>query len=356
MLVLALLLATHGVLLAITAVNLVTLHRRGQDRTALGAYPTLSVLIPARNEEDNLRRLLPSLLTQDYPNVEVIVVDDASEDGTAAVLSAHADPHLRVLSGEGPPSGWLGKPHACYQAAEAATGEAFLFLDADAELTDPGALRRLVERFAACGANAVLTGLPRYTGTGGGLLLTSLVPFALLTALPLSLVPRMASPALSALNGQCWMIRAEAYRRYAPHQVVKAEVLEDVKIGRLLKRHGMHLHLRDLGGEVRVEMYRSFGEAWRGFRKNAYLLQGGSLLRFLPLHALFWMLYVVAPFVGWPLLGTTYLLKGLADRAARFPLWVTLLTPLVLLCGALIQLDSAFAHATGRVAWKGRRV
>ena len=353
---LALLLAAHGILLAITAVNLVYLHRRRRDLTPLEAYPVLSVLIPARNEEDNLRRLLPSLLSQNYPNVEIIVVDDASEDGTAAVLTAHDAPRLRVLHGEGPPPGWLGKPHACHQAAEAATGDTFLFLDADAELTDPGALRRLIGRFTACGPNAVMTGLPRYTDTGGSLMLTSLVPFALLTALPLPLMPRTASPALSALNGQCWMIGAEAYRRYDPHRAVQAEVLEDVKIGRLLKRHGMRLHLRDLGSEVRVEMYRSFSEAWRGFRKNAYLLQGGTLLRFLPLHALFWVLYVVAPVVGWPLLITTYLLKGLADCAARFPLWVTVLAPVVLLCGALIQLDSAIAHATGRVAWKGRRV
>lgn len=353
---LALLLAAHGLLLAITAVNLVYLHRRGHDRAPLEATLALSVLIPARNEEDNLRRLLPSLLAQDYPEVEIIVVDDASEDRTASVLAAHADPRLRVLHGDGPPPGWLGKPHACHQAAEAATGTVFLFLDADAELADPHALRRLVERFVACGPDAVLTGLPRYTGTGGGLLLTSLVPFAILTALPLPLVPRTASPALGALNGQCWMIRADAYRRHEPHRAVQAEVLEDVKIGRLLKRHGMHLHLRDLSADVRVQMYRSFSGAWRGFRKNAYLLQGGTWPRFLVLHALFWMLYVVAPFVGWPLLATTYALKGLADRAARFPLWVTVLAPLVLLCGALIQLDSALAHATGRVAWKGRRV
>jgi glycosyltransferase involved in cell wall biosynthesis len=354
--VLILLLAAHGVLLTITTVNLVYLQRRKRDRALLTEYPTLSVLIPARNEEDNLRRLLPSLLAQAYPNVEVIVVDDASEDGTAAVLAAHDDPILRVISEDGPPPGWLGKPYACHQAAEAATGDVFLFLDADAELTDPHALRRLVERFVACGSDPVMTGLPRYADTGGSLLLTSLVPFALLTALPLPLMPRTAAPALSALNGQCWLIRGESYRRYEPHQAVQAEVLEDVKIGRLLKRREMPLHLLDLGGEVRVEMYGSFRDAWRGFRKNAYLLQGGTLLRFIPLHTLFWVLYVLAPFVGWPLLVTTYLLKGLADRAARFPLWVTLLAPFVLLCGALIQLDSAIAHATGHVVWKGRRV
>src|SRR5690606_28279242 len=142
-------------------------------------------LVPARNEEENLARLLPSLLAQDYPAYEVVVVDDASEDGTWAVLEAHADPRLRAVRGEGPPPGWLGKPHALHVAAGRATGAVFLFLDADAELADAGALRRLVERFTALGRGAVMTGMPCYRGEAGGLLLTSMVPFAVLAALPL---------------------------------------------------------------------------------------------------------------------------------------------------------------------------
>src|SRR5690606_26743983 len=147
---------------------------------------------------------LPSLLAQDYPDFQVVVVDDASEDDTAAVLAAHADPRLAVIAGEGPPPGWLGKPHACHQAARRADGALYLFLDADAEAAGPGALRRLVERFAACGPDAVLTGLPRYVDAGGGLLLTSMVPFALLSALPIPLVPRARQASLSGLNGQVW--------------------------------------------------------------------------------------------------------------------------------------------------------
>src|SRR5690606_5202822 len=172
------LLAAHLALLGLTAVNLRYLHRRERDRKTPDAWPRVSVLVPARNEEENLRRLLPSLLAQDYPDFQVVVVDDASEDDTAAVLAAHADPRLAVIAGEGPPPGWLGKPPACHQAARRADGALYLFLDADAEAAGPGALRRLVERFAACGPDAVLTGLPRYVDAGGGLLLTSMVPFA----------------------------------------------------------------------------------------------------------------------------------------------------------------------------------
>src|SRR5690606_16766645 len=112
----------------------------------------------------------------------------------------------------------------------------------------------------------------------------------------------------------------------------------------------------DLTGEVTVRMYRSFGESWRGFRKNAYLIWGGRPLPFLALWVAYALLYVAAPLLGWPLLATLYAIKGGADRAGRLPFWLSLLAPLVLALGALLALDSARAHWTGRVRWKGRDV
>lgn len=354
------LLLLHVGVLLILGGNLVYFALRRGDRAALpAAPPRLSVLVPARNEEYNLERLLPSLLAQDYPDAEFIVVDDASTDGTRAVLErfAAADGRLVVVPGGGPPPGWVGKVHALYQATRRASGEVFLFLDADAALTDPGALWRLAERFAACGPGAALTGLPRYLDRGGAALLTSLVPFAILAALPLPLVPRTRAPGLGALNGQVWMLAADDYRRLEPHAAHPDEVLEDVMIGRFLKREGVRLHLVDLSGELAVRMYGSFGEAWQGFRKNAYLLAGGGrVLPFLLFFSLYAAVWVVAPWLGWPLLAMTYAVKGLIDAWGRMPLWVTLLAPLTLALGALLQLDSALAHARGTVAWKGRRV
>src|SRR5690606_39017507 len=112
----ALLAGLHAVLLAILAVNVVTMRRSRGDRVEPETWPTLSVLIPARNEEENLRRLLPTLAAQDYPGFEVIVYDDGSEDGTAAVVEALEDERFRLLRGEGPPAGWVGKVHALYRA------------------------------------------------------------------------------------------------------------------------------------------------------------------------------------------------------------------------------------------------
>ncbi len=343
----------HAGLWLILLANVVYL-RRCRRRGVLEAYPAVSILIPARNEEDNLRRLLPSLLAQDYPAFEIIVYDDGSDDGTPGVLRAVADARLKTLRGEGPPPGWVGKVHALYQATRHATGALFLFLDADAQLLDAAALRRLVERHAALPDRSVMTGLVRLGG--GGRLLVSLVPNAILTGLPWPLVRPLPVRSLGALNGQCWMIDAGLYRRFEPHEHHKDEVLEDVRIGRFLKGHGVVPVLRDLQGEVAVYMYPHYGAAWRGFRKNAYLIMSGRPWLFVVLCVNFVLTYVLAPFF-WPwFLLSIYLLKGVTDRLSGFPLWVTLPAPVSFLMGVVLQMDSALSHWTGRVSWKGRRV
>ncbi len=376
--VVGLLLVLHAGVLAV-----VTLNRRHLAQSRTDAAPRAGtravVLVPARDEEANLRRLLPSLLAQTGIDWRAVVVDDASTDGTWRVLQEHcarpAGARLDAIRGTGPPPGWVGKVFALHTAAahavpppdgEAPYGpdDAFVFLDADAELTDAGALARLVGRWQGHGGSGTaLTGLPRYRDRGAAALLTSLVPFAVLSALPLPLVPRRPQASLSALNGQIWLLGAADYARLAPHAAHADEVLEDVQIGRFLKRNGVRLHFDDLSASVAVEMYRSFGEAWHGFRKNAYLIGGGTPGRFAVFLALYVLCWVV-PSVAWTFAGvlgllplaTLWLAKGLIDRWGRLPCGVTLAAPVALALGAALLLDSAWAHARGNVAWKGRAV
>lgn len=352
----------HALFLVTLAANLLAFWHTRRDGVAPETLPRLSVLIPARNEELNLARLLPTLVAQDYPDAEIIVYDDGSEDGTWDAIeraSRETASRIRGLRGEGPPPGWVGKVHALYQATRDATGEVYLFLDADAALLDAGALRRLVGRLLAVearadGAGAAVSGLPRLRG--GGLLLTSLVPFSILTALPVALIPRTKSPALAALNGQCWLIRGAEYHRHEPHAHRPDEVLEDVQIGRYLKAQGLRVELHDLGRELEVWMYRSLPDAWAGFRKNAYLLQGGTPLRFAVTQTIYWLAFVVPPFVSPWFLISLYALKVGSDTIGRFPLATRLLAPVSLLLGGLLPFDSALGHWTGAIRWKGRTV
>jgi hypothetical protein len=317
------------------------------------ALPSLTICIPARNEAQNLQRLLPSLLQQEYPDLEVIVWDDGSEDDTWAVLNAFNAPTLTVLRGDGPPDGWIGKVHALYQCTRHATGERYLFLDADAELTGPQALRQLMARHDA--ANTPLsTGLPRLRG--GARLLVSLVPYSILTGLPWPLVPRTDLPALSALNGQCWCIDASLYHDVEPHAEMKDAVLEDVSIGRYLKRLGHPPVLLNVDDLVSVYMYEDLPSAWQGFRKNAYLLMGGGPLAFAGMYGYFAFTWLVAPLLSPWFLASLYGLKWTTDRANGVSTAVTLLAPLSFLLGLVLQFDSAVQHWTDRVTWKGRRV
>ena len=328
--------------------------RRHRTRSPVSDAPSISVLIPARNEARNLRRLIPSLLSQTYPKVEIIVYDDGSEDGTWAVLESFEDERLRPMRGDGPPPGWVGKVHALYQTTQAATGDHYLFLDADAELRGPDALQRIVERYASLPPKSILTGLPRLAG--GAALLVSLVPNAILTGLPWPLVRPIRSNALGALNGQCWMVDAETYHAFEPHETLPNEVLEDVEIGRYLKRQGYTPVLVDLQEELSIYMYESFDAAWKGFRKNAYLLLGGSPFSFAILFVLFATTFVLSPLVALPLIGSVYGLKALTDWRNGFPLWVSVLAPVSYLLASILQADSAWHHLRGRVSWKGRRV
>jgi glycosyltransferase involved in cell wall biosynthesis len=343
----------HILALLITASNMLYLRRSKIIRTVT-EKPLVSVMIPARNEEENIKRLLPSLLAQGYPSFEIIVYDDASEDGTLAVLNACSDPRVRVLRGSGPPPGWIGKVHALYQATRVAQGELYLFLDADTLLEDSDALGRLVNRFLNLPASSVLSGLTRLRG--GGLLLVSLVPTAFLNSIPLALAGKLPFRFMTVMNGQCWMIRSNVYHRFEPHQHLADKVLEDVEIGRYLKGNGVTPVPMDLQDEVAVFMYHGFASAWQGFRKNAYLITGGNPVAFILFFLFYVVAFVLAPlFSAWFVL-SLYLLKLLSDRLARFPLWISILAPVSYVLASLLQFHSAWSHWTGKVSWKGRTV
>ncbi len=342
----------YGLFVAALIGNVIYLRKR--PRVAPDREPSVSILIPARNEAANLRRLLPSLLHQTYSDFSVIVFDDNSEDETWGVLQSFGDARLTALRGEPLPEGWVGKVHALYQASRRAGGDVYLFLDADAELKDPEALRRLVEYHAGCPKLSVMTGLTHLRGRGG--LLVSLVPFAILTGIPWPLIHRIPMRFFGALNGQCWIVAADLYHAHEPHAGHPDEVLEDVIIGRYFISEGILPYLVDVQDEVAVFMYGSLKDAWRGFRKNMYLVMGGNLVGGALFFVFFGLVYVAAPFVSMWFLLALIAMKSYIDRLARFSPALSLLAPASFAMALVLQVDSALHHWLGRASWKGRAV
>lgn len=348
----ALVVALYGTISMIVAANLIHLARR---RRARGRPFTgrVSVLVPARNEERNLARLLPSLLQQEGVDFEVIVYDDASEDGTAGVVARHASARVQLIRGSGPPRGWIGKVHALYAASRVATGDVLLFLDADTKFTGPRALLRLAQGFAALPERSVLTAFPRFRG--GAALIVSAVPYGILAFLPLPLA-RFGGGALAALNGQCWLIGRSDYFAHEPHLHHPNEVLEDVKIGRYLAGRGVVPRFADLSDDLEVWMYPDLATARMGFRKNAYRGAGGAVLPFLAFFGFFALVHLAIPALSLGFALWIVAIKGVTDRFSRMPIWVSALAPVTFLLVSAILLDSAVANLRGTATWKGRVV
>jgi GT2 family glycosyltransferase len=260
----------------VTAVNLLAAPRLHRLRPSTGG-PRVSVLVPARDEAANLRRLLPALLASEYADLEIVVLDDESADETGAVGRGFAasDRRVRVIDGTPPPEGWTGKNWACHRLAESATGEVLLFCDADMV---PGAraVARTVAALEQSKADA-LTALPRHDS--GGRFQQAVIPLIatvpVLGLLPLPLVPRTRAPSVSMGNGQWFAWRRPAYDRAGGHARVRSDVLEDVRLARLAKRAGLRLAVYVASRDLSVRMYGDRASTREGFTKNLYPLAGG---------------------------------------------------------------------------------
>ncbi|ABB23130.1 glycosyltransferase [Pelodictyon luteolum] len=335
----------------------------------------VSVLVPARNEERSIARCVQSLLMQDYPDFEVIVLDDASTDATLSILQAleaESCGRLRVLRGAVLPEGWHGKSWACRQLAEKASGEMLLFTDADT-FHRPQALRRAVTALQE-GRGDMLSITPRQElGSFFEHLVVPLVYVILMSYLPLRLVRTLRNPAFCFANGQFILFRREFYWKVNGHEAVRDALVEDVWLCMAVKKAGGRVLSFNGTDALSCRMYRNFREVWEGFSKNVFAGLGSSipgLAAFVLFTAAFhlapWGFLLYALFVGasgpalvlLPLLQLAVALSGRVLVARRFdqPTALTLLDPLargLLLAIALNSLREA--RWGGGALWKGRR-
>ncbi|HKD77426.1 MAG TPA: glycosyltransferase, partial [Ktedonobacterales bacterium] len=226
-----------ALLLANTASNLLWLRRPLHQQAPVDA-PFVSILIPARNEARSIAHCVESLMRQDYPRFEILVLDDHSEDDTAAVVEqfCHAS-NVRLLHGKPLPPGWHGKAYACAQLAQAARGEWLLFVDADT-VHAPDCLTTTMRAAQAQRAD-LLTLIPHIQiGTVGEALLLPVIGLTFGSLMPLPLVTRSRWSFIAGALGPFLLFRREMYDRIGGHAAVRAEIVEDMRLSRMVKRHG----------------------------------------------------------------------------------------------------------------------
>lgn len=328
-----------------------------------GIRPLVSVLIPARNEEETIGRLLADLQAVDYHPLEIIVYDDLSTDRTPDIVKQFATGRhpVRLLRGSRLPQGWLGKNRACYCLSQAATGERYLFLDADVRISHEtiGKAVTYMDRYRL----ALLSIFPtQRLPTWGARLSVPLMNWILLSLLPLPLVRLSGQPALAAANGQFLFFDAAVYRRLSPHEAVKNNPVEDMAIMKKFKEEKQPVATLLGGKDVFCTMYTTLSSAIEGFSRNIIQFFGGSGL----LTALFVVLTTLAPFylflfggLGW---GLTYvclillnhLFVSLAScQSVKWNLGLLIFRQCVL----WVILFSAFLKRKRHtLQWKGRKI
>jgi chlorobactene glucosyltransferase len=231
--------------------------------------PPVSILIPARNEQDRvLEDCIRSILAQDYGRFEVIAVNDRSTDSTGTILEtlARGDERLQVIEGEELPPGWLGKPYAMQQALGLARGEWILATDADM-IFEAAALRAAMDRTLEAKGDA-LTLIPRFEAHS--FWERVMIPTWEWVFLMFSVFYRINDPKTerAAAVGGFFLIRRTVLDRVGGYEMLKDEVMEDVRLAEKIKRSGARLLIDRAPALIRTRMYRTFSEMWECSTKN----------------------------------------------------------------------------------------
>jgi len=364
-----------GVLLLIALGNLWAWRRLSAYALPLAQpTPRVSVLVPVRDEVANVGPCVRSLLAQDYPDYELLVLDDQSGDGTVDVLLslAQEDSRLRVLPGEPLPVGWLGKHWACHQLASTADGELLLFVDADTRHA-PQAVTHAVAALQTEGADLISVFPRQEVGSWAERLVVPILQWSLSSFLPLGVAYRLRQPQLSAASGQFMLFRRAGYELVGGHAAVRQNSVDDVALTRAVGARGLRWRLLDGHPYVYCRMYHSFREVYDGLSKNLFALFGYSV----PLYLFVWLWLLMVfwePLVvlalgalgrsvtpqnvilgAWAMV-LSLLLWGFTYWRFGFPLYLTFLYPVTVLFAVVTAMGSMVLTLLGRTTWKGRRL
>lgn len=231
----------------------------------------VSILIPARNEEERIGECIESVLENEDSYIEILVLDDNSDDSTAEIVSKFSlgGHKVTLIEGSELPAGWIGKHWACHQLSQAAKGDYFVFIDADT-LLSPNTLRSSIQKFK-CDDSDLLTLMPgREKKWFFEYLMYPFIDWAIFCWLPISIAHRSNNSYLSATFGQFMLFKKTAYEFIGGHQFIRNNRLDDFELGRNIKRNGLRWHLLDGSQMVKSLAYHGNSEAMHGIARSIF--------------------------------------------------------------------------------------
>ncbi|MBP7894145.1 MAG: glycosyltransferase family 2 protein [Candidatus Planktophila sp.] len=319
---------------------------------------SVTVLIPVRNEEENIADLVLSLQAQQFINKpEIIFINDSSTDDTADKLQEAQDggAQIKVINAPELPDSWLGKPWALQQGYLQAKGEIVVTLDADVRLTSTA----IAQALGMLGDRSFISPYPRQIArTFSERLIQPLLQWSWMSTVPLRIAEKSARTSLAVANGQFFMVRKSALDQIGGFNAIAAEVLDDMELARALIKSGALGGVADGSTLAQTRMYKNFFEIKAGYGKSlwkAFGSQSGSAaaIAFLFITGI---APVIAWFAGHPLGFFAYqfivITRALSAARSRGRILDSILHPIS--CAVLIYLIIYSWRARGVVAWKGR--
>ena len=330
-------------------------------------FPKVSLIVPACNEADTIGSALSSLLKMDYPNLELIVVNDRSTDATSTVIREiqARDPRVNLVEVTTLPDGWLGKLHAVHCGVKAASGDWFLFSDADVHY-EKNSLRRAMAYVMSKEVD-FLTVVPAMRANT--FLLRAVISHFLQSAMLAVDITKVRNPnCIDCAGGGAFnLIRRTAYERSRGFEWIKLDVIDDTGIAMVVKQAGAKCDALGGLGEIELEWYPTFAAYAKGLEKNSFGIFEYSLtgvIIYVIIHALLFFGFSLAPFLAHSLalaifdlaavavfIGTTY---HLLKKVMPFSAWIAVIVPFMYLVNPLIALRAAILFTwRGGIYWRG---
>lgn len=348
-------------LLLITTLNVLTVRTiKTNEKSIINGK--VSILIPLRNESDNVEGVLQSVLEQnDLLDFEVIALDDNSTDDTAVKLRDTTAANLKILNGGTLPEGWLGKNYACHQLTQHATGDYLVFVDADVRLA-PNAVASSIQQMNMLHWDFI-SPYPRQIALSFLERLTQpLLQWSWFVSLPLRVAENLQRPSMVVANGQLLIIRREPYSKSGGHYAVKAEVLDDMELARSLIRNGFSGGVADGSKVAECRMYSTNRELIQGYTKSqwrAFSNPFGATLVIgvlLVTSVLPFLMGLLGQIVGWYAYFTIVMTRLLVAGKTKSVVSSAALHPLSAAFWIYLIVNSWLMKRNGELTWRGRKI